>query len=464
MNSFLQKAFGVLALLGLALPMVPAQTRFDLGSLPLWFEAGQGAENQQFVAHGRDSQIVILSDGANFTLGRPGQPSVTARMRFVGASDAAVISGGAEMPARINHLQGNDPEQWQTGLAAFGQVRVVGVYPGINLVYYGNQQCLEYDFDLAPGARPESVAIRFDGEKVHVNPQGELVVELAGRQVVQHQPVAYQTVSGLRQSVAVGYKMLDAHTVAFVVGHHDTTLPLVIDPVLSYSTFFGGNNTDIAWAVAYATNDNSVYIAGQTVSTAISSTLRLATPGAFQTNFQGGGAYGDGFIAKFHDLTSPTQLNNLLTNLVYCTYLGGSADDAAFALAVDPVGNVFVTGITYSRDFPVTNYVVFQQGNGKVFNGSTNQAKYDPVLNSYPAEGFVSELDPNGAHLIFSTYLGGGNIDLPQGLALDAADDVFLTGYTSSTNFPVTTNAWQPRLRALNDPYLGYNAFVTAKP
>ena len=461
MNSFLQKAFGVLVLLGLAVSMVPAQTRFDIGSLPLWFEAGQGVENHQFIAHGRDSLISIFSDGAKFTLGRPGQSPVTAWMRLIGANDAAEISGGEEMPARINYLRGSDPAQWQTGLSAFGQVRVAGVYPGIDLVYYGSQQRLEYDFDLAPGARPESVAIRFDGaQKVLVNAQGELVVELAGRQVVQHQPLAYQRVGGVFQSVAVDYKMLDAHTVAFVVGHHDPGLPLVIDPVLSYSTFFGGNSTDIARAVAFATNDNSVYIAGQTLSTAITSTLRLATPGAFQTNFQGGGAYGDGFIAKFHDLTSPTNLNNLASNLVYCTYLGGSKDDAVSALAVDPAGHAFVAGITFSTDFPVTNYVVFQRSNDKVFNGSTNQAQYDPVLYSYPPEGFVSELDPNGAHLIFSTYLGGESFDVPFGLALDPADDVFLTGYTSSTNFPVTANAWQPKLRTVLNRYLGFNAFV----
>lgn len=462
MNSLLQKAFGVLVWLGLAVSVVSAQTRFDLGSLPLWFEAGPGADARMFIAHGRDSQISLSPEGAKFTLGRPGQPPATTRMLFVGASGAAEISGSAAMPARINYFQGNDPAQWQTGLAAFGQVRVTGVYPGIDLVYYGNQQRLEYDFDLAPGARPESVAIRFAGaQKVLVDAHGELVVELAGRQVIQQQPVAYQMIGGVRRSVAVGYKMLDAHTVAFAVGHYDSRQALVIDPVLSYSTFFGGYSTDIAWAVAFATNDNSVYIAGQTLSANINGTLPLTTPGAFQPNFQGGLFYGDAFVAKFHDLTNPTQLNDLATNLVYCTYLGGSQDDAAFALAVDSTGHAFVTGITYSTNFPVTNFLVFPRGNGKIFNGSTNQASYDPTLNSYPSEGFVSELDPNGAHLMFSTYLGGESIDLPQGLALDPAGDIFLTGYTSSTNFPVTTNAWQPELQTVLNRYLGFNAFVT---
>jgi hypothetical protein len=466
MKTFSSIAFGVWVILQLAVGVVSAQTRFDFGSLPLWFEAGQGgAVPSEYTAHGRDSQITISRDGAQFVLGRPGQTAETARMQFVGASAGAAIAGGAEMPARINYLSGNDPSKWQSGLAAFGQVRVSGLYPGINLVYYGNQQRLEYDFDLASGARPESIAIRFAGaQKVLVNGQGELMVQLAGRNIIQHQPVAYQIIGDTRQSVKVGYKMLDADTVAFAVSHYDARLPLVIDPVISYSTFFGGNEADTAWAVAYATNDDSVYIAGQTVSTTITATLRLATPGAYQTNFHGGGTYGDAFVAKFHDLTKVSQLNDLATNLVYCTYIGGSKDDGADALAVDSTGHAFVAGLTFSTDFPVTNYITFQRPNGQIFNGSTNQGRYDSALSEYPPDVFVSELDPNGAHLIFSTYLGGEEFNVPLGLVLDPADDVFVTGYTSSLGFPVTTNAWQPKLRSVYNSYtkyICYNAFVT---
>jgi len=463
MKTFSSIALGVWVILQLAVGAVSAQTRFDFGSLPLWFEAGQGGMVPgEYTARGRDSQITISRDGAQFVLGRSGQTAETARMQFVGASAGAAIAGGAEMPARINYLSGNDPSNWRSGLAAFGQVRVSGLYPGINLVYYGNQQRLEYDFDLAPGARPESVVIRFAGtQKVLVNGQGELVVQLAGRNIIQHQPVAYQIIGDTRQPVKVGYKMLEADTVAFAVSHYDARLPLVIDPVISYSTFFGGNNNDTAWSVAYATNDDSVYIAGQTVSTTITTALRLATPGAYQTNFHGGGAYGDAFVAKFHDLTNPSQLNDLATNLIYCTYIGGSADDGADALAVDSAGHAFVTGVTFSTDFPVTNFITFKRPNGQIFNGSTNQGRFDSAINGYPPDTFVSELDPNGAHLIFSTYLGGEEFNVPLGLALDPADDVFVTGYTSSIGFPVTTNAWQPKFRSVYNKYIGFNAFVT---
>jgi hypothetical protein len=455
MHSCFNKAFVALLFLVCAVSMVPAQTRFDLGSLPLWFEAGQGGQTGQFIARGRDSRITILPDGAEFTLGRPGQKPATARMDFLGACEAAVLSGSAEMPARINYLSGNDPSQWQTGVTAFGQVRVAGLYPGINLVYYGNQQRLEYDFDLAPGAQPGAVMVRFDGaQKLLVNSQGELVVELAGRQVVQHQPMAYQTVGGSRQSVAVGYKMVDPRTVTFSVGHYDSRLPLVIDPVLSYSTFFGGNNADVAWAVVFATNDDSVYIAGQTLSTNISSTVPFATPGAFQSSFHGGGSSGDAFVAKFHDLTSPSQLTNLSASLIYCTYIGGSSDDTAQALAVDAAGHAFIAGTTLSQNFPVKNALVYPGYNGANISGSPDKSEN----NQYPGDGFVTELETNGASLIYSTYLGGESYDAIYGLALDANDDAYLTGYTCSEHFPVTN---QSHFASVYRFYYGYNAFVS---
>jgi hypothetical protein len=381
-------------------------------------------------------------------------------MEFIGANTAAEISGGAEMPARINYLIGNDPAQWQSRLAAFCQVRVKGLYPGVNLVYYGNQQRLEYDFDLSPGTRPETVAIRFEGaDKVLVNAQGELVVELAGRSIIQHEPVAYQSIGGTRHPVQAGYKMLDTRTVAFSVGHYDSRLPLVIDPVLSYSTFFGGNAFDTAWAVAFATNDNSVYIAGQTASTLITSTLRFTTPGAFQTNIHSD-SISAAFVAKFHDLENPAQLSDLATNLVYCTYVGGSDGETAKALAVDASGHAFIAGATISPNFPVKNPVVYQ-----TYNGSNISGHIDPTDNEYPSDAFVTELETNGASLIYSTYLGGDYSDSALGIALDSSDNAYVTGYSYSTNFPATANAWQPRFKSVIDfgassYYQACNAFV----
>ena len=188
-------------------------------------------------------------------------------MRFVGANPSAQIRGDAELSGKINYLVGNDPAQWRSGIPTFAKVGVDEIYPGIGLVYYGNQRQLEYDFTIAPGANPNAIAIRFDGaDKISVNAQGELILTLRDGEIRQPKPVIYQTVGGVRKAISGGYKILDAHTVAFSIGKYDRALPLVIDPLLSYSTYFGGTLGDTAFAVDVNTNDGSIYIAGQTFS------------------------------------------------------------------------------------------------------------------------------------------------------------------------------------------------------
>lgn len=453
MNSFVKKCLGPCLLLPLAIVAWPAQPAVNFGRLPLWFESGCGQLDASFsfVAHGRDSEFLLSSAGAEITLREAGGKSISARMQFVGANPSALISGDAPMAGKINYLLGNDPAQWRSGLSTFGQVRVDQVYPGVNLVYYGNEEKLEYDLDLEPGVNPHTIALRFDGaDQVSVNARGDLVVRLDGRNIIQHQPVAYQISSGARHPVQVGYRLVDSHTVTFAVGACDPDLPLVIDPVIAYSTFFGGNNNDAAWAVALGTNDNSVYLAGQTLSTTISGTNRFTTPGAFQTNYPGGGIYGDAFIAKF-DSTG--------TNLLYCTYLGGSGGDAATCLAVDGAGHAFVAGTTLSPNFPVTNYVVYGS-----YTGSNISGQIQHNVGLYPNDVFVSELETNGSRLLYSTYLGGTANDGALGLAVDSTGNAYVTGYTYSTNFPVTANALQPKFASVNNLYLGCNAFVSEIP
>jgi len=460
MNSFAKKFLGAGAVLQLAVLAWSAPAAMSLGNLPLWFEAGHNGNNvpAQFVAHGRDSEILLSAAGVQFTFRKPDHSMVTTRMEFVGANSAADISGDAELTGKVNYLVGGDSARWQSGISTFAQVRANQIYPGVNVVYYGNQQRLEYDFDLAPGVNPEAIALRFAGaDKVSVNGHGELLVTLAGRAIVQHPPVAYQTSGGARQEISVRYKMLDAHTVAFSVGRHDARLPLVIDPVLSYATFFGGNSTDVAWAVALG-NDNSVYIAGSTLSTKISDSQPFATPGAFQTAFKGGADQGDAFIAKFHDPgTNADAVGHLSTNLIYCTYLGGSGEDIAKALAVDSAGHAFVGGATTSTDFPVKNPLVYQN-----FDGSHITGKFDSTVNAYPSDAFITELETNGASLVYSTFFGGSGYDTVFGLALDVDDNVYITGYAYSTNFPVTPNAYQTNYAFLNTQFYAYgNAFVS---
>jgi hypothetical protein len=374
--------------------------------------------------------VLVSPAGAQINLGR----NATVRAQFVGASPQAHICGGAEQTGKINYLTGNRPAQWRTGIPTFAQVDVENLYPGINAVYYGNDRLLEYDLTVSPGASPKTIALRFEGaEKISVNEAGELILSVGHSQIRQPKPVIYQTVAGARHDIDGGYKIVAAQTVAFAVGQYDHHVPLTIDPILSYSAYFGGTLGQTAWAVAINTNDGSVFIAGQTMSKYFetNSALPFATNAsqsklAFQTNFAGGIYLGDAFIAKFNH-------NNTLE---YVTYLGGSADDVALALAVDGSGHAFVGGYTDSTNFPI----VFPNGYHGVqglANSTQISGTADTVTGYYPLDGFVAELETNGSSLIYSTYLGGSFSDGIYGLAIDGADNVYVTGFAYSTNLPV---------------------------
>jgi hypothetical protein len=425
-----------------------AQTAMMPSSLPLYFEANQGQVDSpaQFIARGRDSQFLISPASAQITLCKATASrsflARTVRMQFVGANDRAQISGTEELSGKINYLVGNNPARWQTGVATFAKVRVGEIYPGVNLTYYGNQRQLEYDFTVAPGADPVVVAIRFDGaDKIFISPAGELVLNLDDREIRQPKPVIYQIAGNSRKEISGGYKIVDAHTVAFAVGDYDHRLPLVIDPILSYSTYFGGTADDIAWRVAVDTN-GFVYVAGETLSVRFAANTPLSTTGAFQTNYAGGSYTGDAFVAKF---------SNDGSNLVYFTYLGGNQDDLAIGLAVDNSGDAFVTGFTDSPNFPTYNALYGKIGGPAYYK------------NNYYGDAFVSELDPTGSHLIYSTYLGGSSVDVGYGVAVDSAGNAYVAGYTSSPNFP-TTNSLVYQLSGTNITfnYLSgyYNAFL----
>lgn len=459
MNPFAKKFLGTGFILQLATLLLTAQTSVNPGNLPLWFEAdphavsGQPDSATRFVAHGRDSEFLISATGAQFILREKSGKTSAVQMEFAGANPVTQISGGAEMSGKINYLFGNNPAQWRSGVAAFGQVRVAQIYPGINVVYYGNGRQLEYDFDLAAGVKPETIVMHFSGaENISINPQGELVVKLAGHEIVQHQPVAYQISGGTRVEVQAGYKIVAARTVAFSVAGYDHHLPLVIDPVLSYASFFGGNKADIGWAIAVSPADNSIFIAGQTLSTQVSNNIPFATAGALRTSFQGGLQIGDAFVACF---------GSTGTNLVYCTYLGGNEADAAYAIAVNAAGNAFVTGATVSTNFPITNSVTYyRKYSGALIGGEIPTTPDAQPL--YPSDVFVTELNTNGTRMVYSTYLGGSGADIAYGIALDANDDAFITGTTYSTNFPVTTNAFRTYAGFTNSLYVNAaNAFVT---
>jgi hypothetical protein len=431
-----------------------AQTAVMPAGQPLYFEANRGQADSpaQFIARGRDSQFLISPDAAQFVLRKTTAPGAfsarTVRMQFVDADSRAQISGAEELPGKINYLIGNEPAGWQTGVPTFAKVRVSDIYSGVNLIYYGNQRQLEYDFTIAPGANPGVIAIRFDGaDNISIGPAGELILKLGNDEIRQPKPVIYQTANGARWEISGGYSILDAHTVAFAVGDYDRSLPLVIDPILSYSTYFGGSASDAAYKVAVDMN-GFVYVAGSTLSP------NLATVGTFQTNYAGGTYTGDAFVAKFsYDGTNVA--------LVYCTYLGGSQDDFAYGLAVDNAGDVFLTGSTDSPNFP-TNNALYPKILGHAYASSHSGTFYN-------ANAFVTELNTNGSRLVYSTYLGGsGNIsqgigDTGTGIAVDASGNAYVTGFTTSTNFPAT-NSLVYQLSGTNHTFNHlagfYNAFL----
>ena len=297
-------------------------------------------------------------------------------MTLVNANPQSQAAGHDELPGKSNYFIGNDPAKWRTNISTYAKVKYEGVYPGVDLVYYGNQGQLEYDFVVAPGADPGLVTLAFEGARdVHIDARGELVLGVEGGEVRQHKPVVYQEVAGVKQEVAGRYVMKGTRQVGFRVAAYDPSRPLIIDPVLVYSTYLGGSGDEVGRGIA-VDGAGSAYVTGNT-----SSTDFPTTAGAAQTTFAGGT---DAFVTKL-DATG--------SGLVYSTYLGGSGSDIGHGIAVDGAGSAYVTGITESTDFPTT--------------AGAAQTTLAGVV-----DAFVTKLNATGSGLIYSTYLGGSDDDL----------------------------------------------------
>lgn len=405
---------------------------------PLIFESNQGQypATAQFVARGAAYCLTLsptelrvtlqraLPSTANQTVVDATAPRSEVQMEYralaielIGANPAARLTGDDLVALRANYFLGNDPAGWRANVPAYHRLRATDIYPGINLVHYGNQQELEYDFEIAPGVDAKQIAMRFVGaDRIRVETTtGELILTLGDQEVRQPKPVIHQMVRGQRKFIAGNYVLQAPDTIRFALGDYDARLPLVIDPVVSYSKLFGGSSDDTFWAMA-VDNSGSIYLAGETLSPG------LATLGAFQTNLAGSYlSHGDVVVAKF---------NNQLTATNYITYLGGIAAEAAIAIAVDGAGNAYVAGYTDSTNFP-TRFAVQTNVAGPI-------APY-PVPNN---DAFIAKLDASGSNLLFSTFYGGAGDDIAAGIALDAGNNIYVVGQTASTNFPTanTTN------------------------
>ncbi len=444
---------------------------------------GLAADKLRFVSGYRFSDTVSSGESVA-PLGAGHRPSISSaapdvftsggvlRMKLRNANPAAKVTGADELAGTSNYFIGNDPKKWRSNVPTYAKVKYEGIYSGIDLVYYGNQRQLEYDFIVAPGADPRRIQFDVRGaRRIRQDAQGELVFKVGEDEIRWHKPVVYQEKDGKRQEIAAHYAIAAANRVAFEVAKYDASRPLYIDPLI-YSTYLGGSGGDEGFGIAVDSAGNA-YISGLTNSTDFP-TVNPSQPA------NGGGW--DAFVAKINPAGSA---------LVYSTYLGGSGDEDTAGwvgrIAVDDAGNAYVTGTTKSTDFPTVNplqptnaggndaFVTkldptgslvystylggsgFDQGLGIAVDGagnayvagqtsSTDFPTKNPVqpANAGGAyDGFVAEINPSGSALVYSTYLGGSGMDWVQNIALDSTNNAYVTGQTYSPDFPTTPGAFQ---------------------
>jgi uncharacterized repeat protein (TIGR01451 family) len=494
------------------------QAKESYGRLPMSFEPNKGQSDEQvsFLSRGsgynlfltRDESVLVLrnsasSDNRSSLQGAPhlrhappkfDSPSVV-RMKFPGANSEARIEGTDQLPGRTNYLNNRDSGKWHTDVAQYARVEYHELYPGVDLVYYGNRNGkdvrLEHDFIVKPGSDPAKIRFGFEGvERMEMNASGDLVLRLPeGGELIQHAPVIYQESDGVKKPVKGGYVILGSDSqdsaelpaVGFKIAEYDPGKTLYIDPLLSYSTYLGGTDYDFGYGIA-VDSAGCAYITGWSYS------VDFPTKKPLQLGSAGGV---DVFVAK---------LNATGNALLYSTYVGGSGDDFGTGIAVDSTGAAYVTGYTDSTDFPATagvirtvntglhdafvfkvnaagtalTYSTYLGGTGEDYGtsiavGSTGAAYVTgytastdfPMSAAYQGtkagavNAFVAEINAAGTALTYSTYIGGTTEDYATAIALDSAGLAYITGYTNSADYP-TTNAYQSSNAG------GWDAFITA--
>ena len=517
-----------------------APAHLALSNLPLSFEVNQGQSDAQvkFLSRGSGYSLFLTADEAVLVLnsltdiqdrGNQSGASVkdnrrrttdhpyVLRMHLVGANPSPQVMGLDELPGKSHYLTGNDPQKWHIQIPTFARVKYGEIYPGIDLIYYGNQQQLEYDFIVAPGADPGKIRLAFTGaDDTQISPEGDLVLTFTNEHICLHKPHIYQEIDGVRQKIPGRYVRLEPSSqpreedcptpncqpqtmFSFEIAAYDPGKPLIIDPVLSYFTTLTGSKNNVGNGIAVDAA-GGIYVTGYTVSTDFSVGAIGGQP--VQSSFGGGSS--DAFIAK---------LNVVGTAIVYATYLGGNGTDIGNSIAVDTLGNAYITGSTTSTNFPVTTgaldtscgtdgncnsagalsfpdafvvklnptgtglvYATYLGGSGDdegfgiavntsgnaYVTGRTKSLDFTTVNplqanNGGIQDAFVAKLNTAGSALVYSTYFGGSGSDAGFGIALDSSENVYLTGETESLNFP-TLNPFQSALGGL--PLISKDAFV----
>jgi hypothetical protein len=429
----------------------------DYGRLPLAFEANTGQTDRRvkFLSRGRGYTVFLTGDEAVLALPKAADAAWTVksaggpvdhpeavessrlaldvvRMKLVGANVNAAATGADELAGKSNYFNGNDPKKWRTNVPNYARVKYPGVYPGVDLIYYGNQSGqLEYDFVVAAGADPSAITLKVAADRVQpakgarrkplrIAADGDLLVKVGGGEIRFHKPVVYQNEpDGARRDAGAGRRILQEsrfvlvapNQVRFALGRYDHKEPLIIDPVLSYSTYLGGSapgGSSIGYAIAADPSGNA-YIVGSTTSS------DFPAQGPVQPTY---GPGGDVFVTKLAPSGSA---------LVYSTFLSGadfSGGTEGSGIAVDASGAAYVTGLTTSDDFPTVNPIQGSLGGPGAENA------------------FITKLDPSGAALVYSTYYGGSAGNRAAAIAVDASGDAYVAGLTLDT-LP-TVNALQP--------------------
>jgi len=435
----------------------------------------------RYYAQGARYGFFFTKEGATLSFAEGKGRGHALGLDFLGANPHATLTARKRLPGKVNYLVGDDPAKWQQGLPTHAELLYGGLWPGIDMAARGEGGKLKYEFLLQPGSSVEDVRLAYRGaEGLSVGAGGQLLVRTSLGVLKDAAPVSYQRIGGERVPVESRYKLEGDGSYGFAVGAYDPRYPLVIDPGLDYSTFLGGTTEDSGVGIA-VDGEGRAYVTGTTLSANYPT-----TPGAFDTTFNG---REDAFV---------TKLNASGSALAYSTFLGGSDLDQGLGIAVRE-GRVYVTGRTESPNYPTTPgafdttfngnrdafvtklnasgaalaYSTFLGGSdsdeglgitvreGRAYvTGATLSANYPTTSGAFDTtfngvfDAFVTKLNASGSALVYSTFLGGSDLDQGESIAVDREGRAYVTGLTQSADFPTTLGAFDRTFNGPNDAFV----------